>query len=144
MLIPVPIYGLVCEGQGYDVSTTEAISNTLETTTEVITELSTESRVERISLGTFKITAYCPCSVCCGEWADGITGTGVLATENHTIAVDPNVIPLGSRVEINGVEYVAEDIGGAIKENRADIFFNSHIDALAWGVQEYEVFLITN
>lgn len=44
------------------------------------------------------------------------------AIEGHTIAVDPNVIPLGSEVLINGHEYVAEDIGGAVKGNVIDIY----------------------
>lgn len=101
-----------------------------------------EPKDERIDLGEFKITAYCPCSKCCGEWADGLTYTDTVATESRTIAVDPDVIPLGSVVEINGDEYIAEDIGGAIKDNRIDIFFSTHDDALEWGVQYYEIFLI--
>lgn len=108
----------------------------------VFTESKTEPTIERTSLGEFRVTAYCPCSDCCGEWADGITYTGTIATEKHTIAVDPSVIPLGSIVEINGVEYVAEDIGGAIKGNRADIFFNSHEDALKWGVRYCETYIL--
>ncbi|MBQ5657957.1 MAG: 3D domain-containing protein [Peptococcaceae bacterium] len=95
---------------------------------------------EPIPLGEFKCTAYCSCSTCCGVWADGITYTGVQAVENRTIAVDPNVIPLGSVVEINGREYVAEDIGGAIKGNRIDVYFDNHQEALAWGVQHHEVY----
>ena len=102
----------------------------------------TEPTIERTSLGEFRVTAYCPCSDCCGEWADGITYTGAIATENHTIAVDPSVIPLGSTVEINGIEYTAEDIGGAIKGNKADIFFNSHEDALEWGVRYCETYIL--
>ena len=95
---------------------------------------------EPIPLGTFECTAYCSCSTCCGAWADGITYTGVQAVENRTIAVDPKVIPLGSVVEINGQEYVAEDIGGAIKGNHIDIYMDSHTDALAWGVQHHVVY----
>lgn len=93
--------------------------------------------------GKFKITAYCPCSECCGEWANGITYTGTVATEGRTIAVDPGVIPLGTKVEINGSEYIAEDVGGSIKGNRIDMFFNSHEEALKWGVREYVVKLVT-
>lgn len=93
-------------------------------------------------LGVFECTAYCSCEKCCGEWADGITYTGGLATENRTIAVDPEVIPLGAVVEINGQEYVAEDIGGAIKGNHIDIYMESHTEALEWGVQHHEVYPI--
>jgi 3D (Asp-Asp-Asp) domain-containing protein len=97
----------------------------------------TEPELEE--LGTFKLTAYCACPKCCGKWADGITYTGTKATEGRTIAVDPKVIPLGSTVYIDGVPYIAEDIGGAIKENRIDVFFSSHEAALQFGVQHADV-----
>lgn len=74
------------------------------------------------SLGNFIITHYCPCSICCGPWRDGITSTGATAVTNRTIAVDPTVIPYGSKVVINGQVYVAEDCGGAIKNNHIDIY----------------------
>lgn len=92
-------------------------------------------------LGRFKITAYCPCSECCGK-ADGITATGTRVKEGRTIAVDPKVIPLGSKVEINGNVYIAEDVGGAIKGNTIDLFFNSHTEANKWGVKYRNVYLI--
>lgn len=108
---------------------------------EIETEPVTE-KIEKVALGEFRVTAYCPCSACCGQWADGITYTGVTAKENHTIAVDPDVIPLGSVVEVDGIRFVAEDIGGAIKGNKLDIYFDSHQDAINWGVQSKDVFLI--
>ena len=46
-------------------------------------------------IGTFTVTHYCPCEICCGK-TDGITFTGTQATEGRTVAVDPDVIPLGS------------------------------------------------
>jgi len=101
-----------------------------------------ETEPEPESLGEFKLTAYCPCEKCCGEWADGITYTGTVATAGRTVAVDPSVIPLGSTVRINGHDYIAEDIGGAIKENRIDVFFDSHQAALQFGVQYADVAII--
>lgn len=89
---------------------------------------------QTVDLGEFRITAYCPCTKCCGK-SDGITSTGVVAQSNRTIAVDPNTIPYGSRVIINGNEYVAEDCGGAIKGNKIDMFFDTHQEALQWGVK---------
>lgn len=88
----------------------------------------------------FTITAYCPCTTCCGPNATGTTASGVQATANHTIAVDKDVIPLGTHVWIDGKEYVAEDTGGAIKGNRIDIFFNSHQEALNYGVRTKTVY----
>ncbi len=86
-------------------------------------------------------TAYCSCVSCCGK-SDGITASGVKARANHTIAVDRNIIPLGTHVLYNGTEYVAEDTGGAIKGNRIDIYFDNHSDALKWGRRTIEIEVI--
>ena len=96
-------------------------------------------------LGDFTLTAYCSCMKCCGK-TDGITSTGTTATEGRTIAVDPRVIPYGSTVTIYYEDgtvhtYTAEDCGGAIKENRIDVFFSSHDAARAFGVQSAMVYV---
>ena len=93
-------------------------------------------------LGTFKITHYCPCSICCGPWANGVTSTGVTATTNRTIAVDPTQIPYGSKVVINGQVYVAEDCGGAIKHNCIDIYVATHQEGEDKGVYYTDVYLL--
>lgn len=95
---------------------------------------------EPVSLGEFKIYHYCACKSCCGK-TNGITATGATATAGRTIAVDPNVIPLGSVVVIDGHEYIAEDTGGAIKGKKIDMFCESHEEALQRGVITKEVFL---
>lgn len=97
------------------------------------------------SMGTFTVTAYCGCSQCCGAYAEGrgdvVTGAiGEPLTANYSIAVDPNVIALGSTVTINGQEYKAQDTGGAIKGNRIDMYFDNHADAVEFGVQYMEVY----
>ena len=95
---------------------------------------------------TFIVTAYCSCKVCCGDYSPEVTGrpsqtaSGTTPKENHTIAVDPKVIPLGTHVWIDGKEYVAEDTGSAIKGNRIDIYFNSHEQALQWGKRSKTVY----
>jgi len=91
-------------------------------------------------IGTFTVTHYCPCEICCGK-TDGITFTGTQATEGRTVAVDPDVIPLGSTVVIEGQEYIAEDIGGAIKGNRIDRYMDNHQEALNAGVVQAEVWI---
>ena len=62
------------------------------------------------------------------------------ATTNRTIAVDPTVIPYGSKVVINGQVYVAED--WLSKNNRIDIYMGSHAEALNSGVFDVEVYLL--
>lgn len=95
-----------------------------------------------LPLGNFRITHYCPCSICCGPWSDGITSTGVTATTNHTIAVNPSQIPYGSKVVINGQVYVAEDCGGAIVDNCIDIYVASHQEGEDLGVYYTDVYLL--
>lgn len=71
-----------------------------------------EDEPEYIYLGEFTITTYCnePYDHICGS-GDGLTAMGIPA-EPGIIAVDPNVIPLGSHVIIDGQEYLAADTGG--------------------------------
>lgn len=91
-------------------------------------------------LGNFTVTHYCPCFKCCGK-EDGITATGTPAKEGRTVAVDPKVIPLGSTVLIDGIEYIAEDIGGAIKGSRIDMFMSTHNAALQAGIVQADVYI---
>ena len=93
------------------------------------------------SLGMFKTTAYCPCRGCSGRWG-GRTSTGMIATADHTISVDPRVIPYGSRLMIGGVIYTAEDCGSGVRGNHIDIFFNTHGETRAYGTRNIEVFLV--
>jgi 3D (Asp-Asp-Asp) domain-containing protein len=70
-----------------------------------------------------------------------LTASGARAEAGKTIAVDPDVIPLGSTVIINDQEYVAQDTGGAIQGNRIDIYCGSHEEALQLGVITAEVYM---
>lgn len=109
---------------------------------QIGTPVSVSSDATLKPLGTFRITHYCPCSICCGPWANGITSTGVTATTNRTIAVDPSQIPYGSKVVINGQVYVAEDCGGAIKHNCIDIYVATHQEGEDKGVYYTDVYLL--
>ena len=84
----------------------------------------------------FTVTAYCPCEKCCGAYANGYTATGAKATQGVTIAADPDVLPMGTEIELDGHTYTVQDTGGAIAGNRLDLYFDSHEDALRWGVRE--------
>lgn len=92
------------------------------------------------SLGEFVITHYCACEKCTID-GDGITATGTKAASGRTIAVDPEVIPYGTTVIIDGKTYIAEDCGGAIKGRRIDIFMDSHEEALKAGVKAANVYV---
>ena len=94
------------------------------------------------SLGNYKLTFYCPCAVCNGA-ADAKTASGTTPTEGRTIAVDSSVIPLGSRVYIEGYGvFIAEDTGGAIKSNKIDVLVSSHSRAYDMGVKYANIYLL--
>lgn len=86
------------------------------------------------------VTAYCPCSICCGQFSDGKTSTGRDAFKTRGVAADPKVIPYGSVVKIPGYgSFKVDDTGGAMRQAtksgrvHIDLRFNSHKQALKFG-----------
>lgn len=92
------------------------------------------------SLGVYKLTAYCGCAKCCGK-TDGITASGTHVTAGRTIAA-PKAFVFGTKIMINGHVYTVEDRGGAIQGNRIDIYFDTHEEALKFGVKNMEIFKV--
>ncbi|MFJ7408511.1 MULTISPECIES: LysM peptidoglycan-binding domain-containing protein [unclassified Lysinibacillus] len=80
------------------------------------------------------------------EGCSGITATGINLKTNpnaKVISVDPTVIPLGSKVYVEGYgEAIAGDTGGAIKGKRIDVFFPSQQDAINFGVKQLKVTIL--
>ena len=80
------------------------------------------------------------------EGCIGITKTGVNLIDNpdeKVIAVDPDVIPLGSKVFVEGYGYAtAEDIGGGINGHEIDVFIPGEQDALQWGRKDVKVTIL--
>lgn len=92
-------------------------------------------------LGLFTLTAYTAGPESTGKskkhpWY-GITASGSYALDGVTIAVDPNVIPIGSRVYIEGIGYrIAQDVGSAIRGQRIDLFISDLSKAKQFGVKK--------
>lgn len=73
---------------------------------------------------------------------NGITASGTVA-QKGVIAVDPRVIPLGTKVYIPGYGVaVAEDTGGAIKGNKIDLCYNTKSEAFSWGVRNVTLYVL--
>jgi N-acetylmuramoyl-L-alanine amidase len=93
---------------------------------------------------TLTVTATAYTAQCAG--CSGITATGIdlrNAPNKKVIAVDPNVIPLGSRVYVEGYgEAVAGDTGGAIKGNKIDLHVPNNDAAYSWGVRTVNVTIL--
>ncbi|WP_274434954.1 3D domain-containing protein [Alicyclobacillus sp. ALC3] len=93
-------------------------------------------------IGDFTLTAYTLDYHCTGkrpsEPGFGITASGTHALVGRTIAVDPRVIPIGSRVFIEGIgSRIAEDTGGGVKGRHLDILFPSEHAAVTFGVKRH-------
>lgn len=92
------------------------------------------------SLGIFQISAYCNCDTCSG--GHKYTYSGETPQADHTISADLERFPLGTKLYIGGIVYTVEDMGGGITDNRLDIYFSTHEEALAYGLQDVEVFTV--
>ena len=106
-----------------------------------------------VSLGNFRLTAYCSCQKCCGYWAtvrpvdengkEIVYGSsGEVLTAGVSVAVDTSVIPYGSELLINGTKYIAHDTGSGINGNCIDVYHDDHQKAVEFGLQYAEVFLV--
>lgn len=101
------------------------------------------------SLGEYTITAYCGCSICCSKWANNRPGGKVIGAAGVELTPGVSVaawLPFGTRLLIDGREYVVEDrTAGWIRDKYdgkiIDVYFADHETALAWGKQKMEVWI---
>jgi 3D (Asp-Asp-Asp) domain-containing protein len=107
---------------------------------EPVLATSTSNVMEYV--GTFKVSAYCACSKCTGN-TKGITASGAKVQEGVTVAADWSVLPVGTVIDIEGYgTRTVMDKGSAIKGNRLDIYFQKHADAINFGVQYLDVYIV--
>jgi len=108
-------------------------------TPEVNAPSTSNSASKEITVKASAYTASC-------EGCTGITATGINLKTNpnaKVISVDPAIIPLGSKVYVEGYgEAIAGDTGGAIKGNRIDVFVPSQQDAINFGVKQLKVTIL--
>lgn len=121
---------------------TSQYSLNTESKTETVTETKTVLVGE--SIGQVVTSGYCSCSICCGQWAGGPTASGVYPTANHTLAVDAYdpIVPVGTKVVMNGVEYTVEDTDAFAGYGvDFDVYYDNHAAASAHGHQTWECYL---
>ena len=142
------------EDYGYDASTDTTETSSSSTSTEVVTEEAEEEESYEASeeettdtsentsssgqgtyLGNFVLTAYCNCAQCCGT-AGNATASGAMPTAGHTVAMAG--VPFGTQLLINGTVYTVEDLGTPY--GHVDIYFDSHAEALSFGLQYADVY----
>lgn len=121
----------------------EDVKSELEAANVTIDDLK-NSEYQLVYMGDFKLTHYCPGyhGEPCGT-GDGVTATGTKVVEGRTIAVDPKVIPYGTKVYIEGYGWrTAEDCGGSVKGNHIDIAIADHSTALSMGEKNGGVWIL--
>lgn len=137
---PPSLVGALASDRLTQLKTGDVIPRTVAKTSALAADSTIRSNFR--NLGSFRLSFYCPCEKCNGR-ADKKTKMGTEMVEGRTIAVDTSVIPLGSRVYIDGYGlFIAEDIGGAIKENKIDIAVSNHDHAYELGIDNAAVYLI--
>ena len=138
--ITLILFALALVFSGCRVGASPTAPEPIEEETELICLTDEEANPAFLDLGEFKLTAYCACEKCCGK-SDGITASGAKVQQGITVAADTDILPFGTKVVINDHEYTVQDRGGAIKGNRIDIYFDTHEEALEFGVQYANVLL---
>ncbi|MEW6033091.1 MAG: ubiquitin-like domain-containing protein [Bacillota bacterium] len=140
---------LVVYENGRQVSSEELSREVLAQPTSRIVKVGTAGTIVRdgqtirfLKRLTVTATAYEPGPISCGAYADGYTAVGLRATRG-IIAVDPRVIPLWTRVYVDGYGFaVAGDVGSAIKGNRIDVCYDTYEEAMRWGVRRVNVYIL--
>ena len=99
-----------------------------------------EAASNGVTLGTFKLTFYTGAA----DEGGSITAMGTPVTPWYTVAVDPRVIPLGSKLRIEGYNgiFVAQDTGSAIRGSILDLAVGSKSEANRLGIQYRKVYLV--
>ena len=111
--------------------------NDYYTNTSITTKQQTQ---EKILLGSYRVTFYCSCSSCCGQWAGSPTASGSYPTANYTCACGDN-IPFGTTLYVEGLgTYVCEDRG--VSNECIDIYVNDHSEIPSWGMDYLNVYKI--
>ena len=118
--------------------------------TAVAPDVEEPAEPEPVLLGSFRITAYCSCEKCCGEWAknrpNGIV-YGAAGVELKAGVSCASPLPLGTVVEVEGLgEYIVQDrpaqwVIDKYGENQIDIYFDNHEAASAFGLKQLNVYL---
>ncbi len=108
-----------------------------------------KSRIESLSRSDewqtvrMRVTAYCPCQKCCGEYSDGVTACGHRIRPGDVFAASDRQYHFGTEMIVTGYNndqpIKVLDRGGAIRGDRLDLFFHTHEEALQWGVKYVDV-----
>lgn len=106
--------------------------------------------VNLVYLGEFRVTAYCSCEICCGQWAENRPNGIVYGASGEELIAGVSCaspLPFGTVLEIEGVgTYIVQDrtaswVVDKYGENIVDIYFDDHQAALEFGLQYRNVYM---
>lgn len=132
-----------------DLEPFETEPNSIENEPNAVSEVSQAQLIDREQSDQWdevvrmRVTAYCPCAKCCGEYSDGMTACGHTIQPGDTFVAADGRYSFGTEMLIPGYSdskpVKVLDRGGAIKGNKLDVFFHTHQEALEWGVKFLDV-----
>ena len=115
----------------------EAIDGTIN---EVYVEALKEKTPILEDIGTYKLTFYCPCHKCSGNWGYQ-TSSGATCQEGVTVACA--ILSPGTEIYIDGVgNRIVQDTGGGVRGKHIDVFMESHEECLNNGIKYAQVYLV--
>lgn len=130
--------------QAAEVQPTQTIIPTPEVSFEPV------EPVNLVYLGEFRVTAYCSCEICCGQWAENRPDGIVYGASGEELVAGVSCaspLPFGTVLEIEGVgTYIVQDrtaswVVDKYGENIVDIYFDDHQAALEFGLQYRNVYM---
>jgi len=120
--------------------TTEQIADSSQAAVPIAESVEPADEWETVRM---RVTAYCPCPKCCGEYSDGITACGHKIRPGDVFVAADRRFAFHTEMVIDGYgnsqPVKVLDRGGAIKGNKLDVFFMTHQKALEWGVRHIDV-----
>lgn len=105
---------------------------------------------EPVYLGEFRVTAYCACEICCGQWAENRPNGIVYGASGEPLVAGVSCaspLPFGTVLKVEGVgTYIVQDrtaswVVDKYGENLVDIYFDDHQAALEFGLQYHDVYM---
>lgn len=130
--------------QAAEVQPTQSIIPTPEVSFEPV------EPVNLVYLGEFRVTAYCSCEICCGQWAENRPNGIVYGASGEPLVAGVSCaspLPFGTVLEVEGVgTYIVQDrtaswVVDKYGENLVDIYFDDHQAALEFGLQYHDVYM---
>lgn len=137
--------------EAFETATEEVVDDTEQRLFEMLTQNDTEPVYTTVGddlqwrVVRMRVTAYCPCAICCGKFADGVTACNHKIESGDAFVAADKAFRFRTEMIVPGYNnnqpVQVLDRGRVIKGNRLDVFFHSHDIARQWGTQTLDVLI---